>query len=138
MEEPNDAASKKGESRRQRSIGRTSGGRGRQKTSKSRKRKGSKGSKHRFGSIYKDSESSEGDEVSDNFSQFNKIQSGQYGVSLGNNNGFYTKQTAASVGIAAANLALADAETSQDIERLCREIEAYEKKFDDQIQDDQH
>ena len=91
---------------------RTSGGRGRQKTSKSRKRKGSKGSKHRFGSIYKDSESSEGDEVSDNFSQFNKIQSGQYGVSLGNNNGFYTKQTAASVGIAAANLALADAETS--------------------------
>jgi hypothetical protein len=52
---------------------------------------------------------------------------GHYGLV----NGFYTKQTATSVGIAAANIALVDAETSQDIERLCREIEAYEKKFDD-------
>jgi len=111
-------------------LGRVSGGRGRQtqKTSKSRKRKGSKGSRHRFGSIYKDSESSDAqDDVSDNFSQFNRANSGRYGLV----NGFYTKQTATSVGIAAANIALVDAETSQDIERLCREIEAYEKKFDD-------
>ena len=62
------------------------------------------------------------------------MNSGNYGLG----NGFLTKQTTASVGIAAANLALADAETSQDIERLCREIENYEKKFTDQITDNQN
>jgi hypothetical protein len=71
-EDQHDVASKRGESR-QRSIGRVSGGRGRhpQKTSKSRKRKGSKGSRQRFGSVYKDSDSSDAhDDASDNFSQF--------------------------------------------------------------------
>jgi hypothetical protein len=57
---------------RQRTHRRFSGSRGKhQKTSKSRKRKGSrsKGSKRRFGSIYKDTESDsqEDDDVSEQF-----------------------------------------------------------------------
>lgn len=63
------------------------------------------------------------------------MNSGQYRHSTA---GLNTKQTVTTVGIATANLALADAETSQDIERLCREIEAFEKKFDDQLTEDRN
>jgi hypothetical protein len=91
------------EETRQKSLGRASAGR--RKTSKSRKRKESRGSKHRFG---KDSDSE-----SDNPFQPNLLK------------------------VNALTRKAVDAETTQDIERLCQEIEAYEKVFDDKLKDDQ-